>query len=357
MRKARGREDGQFLSAHQCGAAVDGADAGLNELSGTASTVRVDGRTYDVSISLRNDVGASVARLAVAGENPPDEVLAHRQAEHVAEESHPSLAIDAARALEHLHDDHVIAGVEHLAVLGAAIGQPQADDLPECHGLGLVEEDQWSLHVRNSPVLLVRHSSSPLFRGLRGGCNLCNHVIHQFLDAFLEALFEPRAHQQASRLDIDHVLECGASGHGLLGCLLEGEDGFDHRILQRQRSVCVDRVECVLLEEELANHASDLKCELLVHRQRVRADQLHDLLQLRLDLQQRRYLSAHVGEIRGDVVSVPRVEGPRVEAVRSQPVYRGEMALPCELGVEAPEHLHDAKRSLADGLRDVTAGW
>ena len=92
------------------------------------TAVRVDGRADDVGLLVRDDLGATVTRTTGAVEDATDEVGAHGELEHVTKESHAGLAVDLGGAFEHLHDDHVVGRVEHLAVLDVPVGGAQRDD-------------------------------------------------------------------------------------------------------------------------------------------------------------------------------------------------------------------------------------
>src|SRR5919201_838436 len=136
----------------------------------------------------------------------------------------------------------------------------------------------------------------------------------------------------------------------VIGILLDRADELE---LPLRRAKGVDRVVGVLLEEDLPNHPRDLEGELLLRRQGVRAHEPDDLLEFRLLLQSALGPGAEGGPFLVHVLPEPVLQGLRVQAVRLEPVDRGEVPPGPEGRVEGPEHLHDAQGALGDGLREI----
>ena len=82
------------------------------------------------------------------------------------------------------------------------------------------------------------------------------------------------------RVDRDAATDCRL--HRLVG----GADHAQHRVLLAERAVGVDVVEGRLLQEVLAQQPTGLEHDALGGRERVGAEQLHDLEQRALALQQ-----------------------------------------------------------------------
>src|SRR3989454_5818087 len=129
----------------------------------------------------------------------------------------------------------------------------------------------------------------------------------------LGLVLDPR--QELPGLQARDVLRRDVQLHRLLaevGVLLDRADQLE---LPRRRAERVHGMVRVLLEEDLPDHAGDLEGERLVRRERVRADEPHDLLELRLLLEgplgprpQRRPVLIHI-------LPEPLLEDLRVQAV------------------------------------------
>ena len=113
------------------------------------------------------------------------------------------------------------------------------------------------------------------------------------------------------------------------------------------------RVERRLLEEVLAQQAPGPEHDALGRRERVGAEQLDDLEQLRLALEQLARPRAVLLPFRGDLAAEPA--GEVVERVAAVPVDRREVPLAGERGVQRPERARQSQRVLGDRLGEVAA--
>src|SRR5437773_4989876 len=151
------------------------------------------------------------------------------------------------------------------------------------------------------------------------------------------------------------VLHGDVELHRLLpevGVLLDRAHEFE---LPRGRAERVHRVIRVLLEEDLADHPGDLEGERLVRRECVRADEPDDLLKLRLLLEGPLGPRPEAGPLLVHILPEPVLEDLRVQAVRREPVDRGEVTSRPQRSVQGPEHLHDPERPLGHGLGEIAA--
>src|SRR6266566_1408619 len=130
-------------------------------------------------------------------------------------------------------------------------------------------------------------------------------------------------------------------------------DRRDELVLPRRRAERVDGVVGVLLQEDLADHPGDLERELLLRRQRVRADEPYDLFEFRLLLERPLRPLPQLRPLLVDLRPEPILQGVAVQAVGREPVDRREMPPRAQCGVERPEHLHDPQGALGDRLGEV----
>src|SRR5713101_954826 len=128
--------------------------------------------------------------------------------------------------------------------------------------------------------VIVRYSV-----GISGGSQFLEFLVH-LGERLRELLVELRlvldAGEELPRLQGGDVLRRDIELHGPLSEVGIFLDRADELELPFRRTERVDRMVRILLEENLPDHPCDLEGELLVRRQRVRADQPHDLFQLRL---------------------------------------------------------------------------
>ena len=149
------------------------------------------------------------------------------------------------------------------------------------------------------------------------------------------------------RVDRDAAADCGL--HRLVG----GANHAQHRVLLAERAVRVHVVECRLLQEVLAQQPAALEHDALGGRERVGAEQLHDLEQRALALQEVERPGPLGAPAVGDLTVEPGVE--LVERVAAVPVDRREVPLARERRVEPPERPGEAQAVLRDRLGEVAA--
>src|SRR5512147_695806 len=89
VRQAAAGEDRQLLSARQRVHAVDGGDAGLDELARIRARRRVERLAVDVATVGGYYWRAAVARQPATVEYATEDVARHRQLERLVEETHP----------------------------------------------------------------------------------------------------------------------------------------------------------------------------------------------------------------------------------------------------------------------------
>ena len=102
------------------------------------ATVRIDCRTDDVGVGFGHDVGPTVTGTTGTIENSSDEVLAHREFEHVTHELDTCVEIYTSSSFKHLYNDEVVTRIENLAILHGAIGQSHLYDFSESNRFCLV---------------------------------------------------------------------------------------------------------------------------------------------------------------------------------------------------------------------------
>src|SRR6267143_1902492 len=201
--------------------------------------------------------------------------------------------------------------------------------------------------------VIVRYSV-----GISSGSQFLEFLIH-LRERLRQFLVELRlvldAREQLPRFQGGDVLRRDIEFHGPLSevrVFLDRADQFELPLGGTER---VDRVVRVLLEKDLADHAGDFERELLVRRQRVRAHETHDLLELRFLLKGPLGPGSEGRPFLVHVLPDPLAQDVDVQAVRLEPVDRREVPPRAEGRVEGPEHLHDAQSALGDGLREIAA--
>ncbi len=123
VRETRCRENWQLLSTHQTRTQIDSGHTSLNEIIWTLSAVRVNRSTDDVFLLVSDNFWTAVTWSSCTIENASNEVGAHREFENVTHEGDTGFSVDFGGPFEHLNDDEVIGGVEHLSVLDGTIGE------------------------------------------------------------------------------------------------------------------------------------------------------------------------------------------------------------------------------------------
>jgi hypothetical protein len=109
MGQAAAGEDGQLLAPGQGVHAVDGGNAGLDELTRIGSGGRVQRLAVHVAAVGGNDWGAAIPGQAGAVEHAAEDVPRHRQLEGLVQEAHPgAFQVQVVGALEHFHQHGVV---------------------------------------------------------------------------------------------------------------------------------------------------------------------------------------------------------------------------------------------------------
>merc|ERR1719453_2390039 len=190
------------------------------------------------------------------------------------------------------------------------------------------------------------------------------HLVAHVVEEPLEELRALARHLELHRSDVrDRVLhlERDHVPTDLLVALLrdhlhrrvvEEADDLHHADRLAQRAHEVVLAEAVLLQEVLTDDARDLDGALLVLRERVLADELHDLLQLVLRLQDLAELLLQRLVLRLRLLE-ERLERADVLGEADVPVHGREVLALRQLLVQAPEHLHDRQRRGRHGVGEV----
>src|SRR5450759_868155 len=155
-RQARTAEDRELLPADQGVQAVDGADAGLDEVVGVIAGVRVDGRAADLELLLGEHFAAAVYRLSQPVQDPAQQ--ADRDAELDDLALKPDLAIAHVQAVgcpEDLDHRKVTVELDDLPLADPAVGRLYLDHLTERYPADLPHEDQGARDVVDGPVLCL----------------------------------------------------------------------------------------------------------------------------------------------------------------------------------------------------------
>ncbi len=155
------REDGQLLPAHQGVQAVDGRDAGLDEVGGIVASEGIDGAAVDVQFLLRDDARALVDGTPQAVEDPAQDVLAHRQLQALAGEAHPGFRdVQAAGGLEGLQQHHVVLHLQHVPQPHGAVGELHLHQLVVFRPLHPLQEDERTHDLFDGEIFLY-HIPAP----------------------------------------------------------------------------------------------------------------------------------------------------------------------------------------------------
>ena len=161
VRQAGRREDRQLLAADEGVQAVDGGNAGLDELCRVGAGCRVHRQTVDVAVLLGEDRRAAVDGLAHAVEDAAEHILAHAQLQRVAEEADLRLRkVDALRALKELHDRVVVLDLEDLAAADFTVRELDLGQLVVGHAFDVLDDHQRAGDLLDCFVLF-NHCSSP----------------------------------------------------------------------------------------------------------------------------------------------------------------------------------------------------
>src|SRR6266516_1826406 len=179
------------------------------------------------------------------------------------------------------------------------------------------------------------------------------HHRERLLELLIELFLVLDAREELAALDPRDVFDWHVEGERLLAEVRVLADRRDELVLPRRRAERVDGVVGVLLQEDLADHPGDLERELLLRRQRVRADEPYDLFEFRLLLERPLRPLPQLRPLLVDLRPEPILQGVAVQAVGREPVDRREMPPRAQCGVERPEHLHDPQGALGDRLGEV----
>src|SRR6056297_2963627 len=335
-RQARSGEDRQLLAADQADQRVDRADAGLDELLGLPPRDGVDRRAADRQPLVGDDLGQAVDRLADSVEAASDHLLADAEAGDVLDQADRGRGeVDARGLLEHLEHGVLLADLDDLPAADATRSVLDADDRVVAQVGCVLEEEQRAGDVADLAVLLLEKVLAHI-RSLR-----------RHREALVELLDDRIAEQLFDR---------GARRDGLAGLVVQLEHHLQHAVRLLEGAGGVDRIEAVLLQEVLPQDAADLDHETLGVLQRVGADELHDLLEVRLALQQVHGPVDEVGVVLRDVLPVPLLEAVLEQRVGAVPVDRREVPPARQRRVERPEAAGDPERRLRDRLGEVAAG-
>src|SRR5947209_3910326 len=182
----------------------------------------------------------------------------------------------------------------------------------------------FSTKIRGPAIsVIVRYSFGISRRPQR--LELLVHLREGLLELLVELRLVLHACEEFPGLQPRHVLHGNVEFYGLLpevGVLLDRAEQLE---LPRGRAERVHRMVRVLLEEDLPDHPSDLEGERLVRRERVRADEPDDLLELRLLLQSPLGPRPEPRPLLVHVLPEPVLENLRIQAIRGEPVDRGEV--------------------------------
>jgi len=154
-RQPRPGEDGQLLPARQRVQAIDGRDAGLDELAGMGADGRVDRRAVDVQRRFRYDQRPAVNRLAGAVQHPAEHRQGDIQAGDIATKTDARRAqVQPGRPHEHLDDAVMAVDFQHTAQPHPAFRIDDLHHLMVGNGRRALDEDQRPPDLGDRAVLL-----------------------------------------------------------------------------------------------------------------------------------------------------------------------------------------------------------
>ena len=156
-------EDGQLLAADQGVQAVDGGNAGLDELVGVVTGGGVHGQAVDVPVLLGQDVGAAVDGLAHAVEDTAKHIAGNAQLQGVAQEADLGVGqVDAGGGLKELDHGGVAVDLQHLAPADGTVVQLHLHQLVIGDAFHLTDHHQRADDLLYGTVFTDHASSPPL---------------------------------------------------------------------------------------------------------------------------------------------------------------------------------------------------
>mmetsp|Transcript_1421 Transcript_1421/g.2992 ORF Transcript_1421/g.2992 Transcript_1421/m.2992 type:complete len:648 (+) Transcript_1421:52-1995(+) len=220
------------------------------------------------------------------------------------------------------------------------------------------------IHIIIMPTIILLHSLHTILKVLE----LPLHLIHNVsistgdfrrgaLGIHVLAINHLLDDGGKARLDVS-IGELGIRGrirNRLLAEVVEGDDHGKHAHRLGKGTGEIMLREGILGEEILTKKLGHLHDHLLILRQGLLTNQLHNLREVILLLQNVTSLVTQV-RITGIHVVEVRLQHLHVLGVRDEPVERRKVLALRELLVESPKDLHDGERGGRDGIGKVTAG-
>ena len=163
-------EDRQLLAADQGVQAVNGGNAGLDELVGVVPGGGVHGQAVDVPVLLRQDVGAAVNGLAHAVEHAAQHIAGHAQLQGMAQEVDLGVRqVDAGGGLEELDHGGIAVDLQHLAPAYGAVVQFDLHQFVIGDVFHHADHHQRAADLLNG-FIFTDHSSSPPLAAMAAIC-------------------------------------------------------------------------------------------------------------------------------------------------------------------------------------------
>ena len=155
VRQSGPRKNRQLLAAHQGQVAVDGRNAGLDELLGKVARVGIDRRAVDVAELLRDHVAGVIQRFADAVQDPSQHLARHPCHHPLAGEAHRrQVGGDPLRRLEQLHHGASGRRLQHLAAPHRAVRQFDVGQLAVGYVVHLFHDHQRPIQAACTAVFL-----------------------------------------------------------------------------------------------------------------------------------------------------------------------------------------------------------
>ena len=170
MGQAGAGEDGQLLAADQRIQAVNGGNAGLDELVGIVAGGGVHRQAVDVPVLLGEDVGAAVNGLAHAVEHAAQHIAGHAQLQGVAQEADLGVRqIDTGGGFKELDHGGVAVDLQHLAPAEGAVMQLDLHQFVIGDVFHHADHHQRAADLLNG-FIFTDHSSSPPLAAMAAIC-------------------------------------------------------------------------------------------------------------------------------------------------------------------------------------------
>mmetsp|Transcript_7788 Transcript_7788/g.17324 ORF Transcript_7788/g.17324 Transcript_7788/m.17324 type:complete len:274 (+) Transcript_7788:79-900(+) len=147
----------------------------------------------------------------------------------------------------------------------------------------------------------------------------------------------------------------GRVGNCLLAKIVKGDNNTEHTHGLGKRTGEIVLREGVLGKEILTDKLGNLHDNLLILRQTLLSNQLHNLGKVILLLKNVTSLVTKVRVTRVHVVEV-RLQNLHVLGVRNKPVKRGKVLPLSKLLIQSPKDLDDGKSSSRNGIGEITTG-